>query len=86
MPNIIQFPKQAIENSLLCNMCGKSITEMWDVLQDFELKHECIPYTENSNFDGCNINLKLCNHCMEGLFKWLIEQCKINPISDNGLL
>ena len=86
MSNVIQFQKVVDVNGDRCNHCRKTITEMWDVEQDFNLEHECLPYTDVSKYDGYKFRLKLCNKCMDEFIEHMVDWCEINPLTDNGLL
>jgi hypothetical protein len=58
----------------ICNMCGNNI----ESYNDFEIKYE---YGYESCHDGHHLELDLCGTCLDKLTQYLIDNCKINPVS-----
>lgn len=61
----------------LCNICGKEIAQY----DDFNLSYQ---YGYGSSHDGDNLNIDLCNTCLDKLTTYLVENCKINPVTERG--
>lgn len=59
----------------ICNMCGKDIEHY----NDFEINYE---FGYVSHNDGDYLNLDLCGVCLDKLTQWLVDNCKISPISE----
>ena len=59
----------------VCNMCGKDI----EFYNDFTMGYQ---YGYESTHDGDHINLDLCGNCLDKFTQYLIDNCKINPISE----
>lgn len=58
----------------VCNLCGKEL-EFFDLQNDFTI-HRKVQY--GSIYDGYTVNLKLCCDCFDDL----VQQCKVNPMSE----
>lgn len=60
----------------ICNKCGKKM-DPWDCMSGF---HAQMDLGYGSQFDGCSIQLDLCNNCLDEF----VKSCAINPITDWG--
>ena len=60
----------------LCNKCGKEIREY----DDFNISYQ---YGYGSLHDGDNLNLDLCNVCLDEITTYLINNCTINPVTES---
>ena len=58
----------------ICNMCGKDIEHY----NDFNVNYQ---YGYESHHDGDYLNLDLCGTCLDKVTQYLIDVCKINPVS-----
>ena len=71
--------KRIRANSLKkCSLCGKKF-DMWDEEENFCFRHR---FGYGSNYDSCQLDLKLCCKCFDRLMDELVPQCKINPLPD----
>jgi len=59
----------------ICNKCGKEIENYNDFGLNYEFGYE-------SCNDGKHINLDLCGKCLDELTQWLVQNCMINPVSE----
>ena len=64
-----------------CNMCGNEIEKIDLDCNPFSLRHR-LGY--GSKYDEDLIELDLCSNCQDKLITYLIENCKINPITEGG--
>lgn len=61
----------------ICNKCGKEM-DPWDCISGFHVEMEL---GFGSKYDGCLVELDLCNNCLDVF----IGECAINPIIDLGV-
>lgn len=68
-----------VQKTVICNMCGKKF-DMWDKSNGFSTSDQ---FGYGSKRDGDNIELDLCCDCMDKVVDYVVENCKINPITEN---
>jgi len=61
----------------ICNKCGKVLSSY----DDFKLNYR---FGYGSKNDNDEIDLDLCNECLDKLIGWLRQQCKHDIIVQNG--
>lgn len=57
-------------------MCGK------EILNDHTNFHIEYRYGYDSNYDCSNLDLDLCDKCLNDFTGYLIDNCNINPVLD----
>ena len=67
------------KTTVLCNMCGKEMTFVDIKCQGFTMKHH---YGYGSAHDEDKLELDLCCECLDKLTTYLINTCKINPVTE----
>lgn len=63
----------------VCNMCGKKIDRRELLSNPFEIHNE---FGHGSKYDTDTLDLRLCSNCQDELITYLIEKCKLNPITE----
>lgn len=59
----------------LCNMCGKEI----ESYNEFNINYQ---FGYESLHDGENLNLDLCGECLDKITQYLLDNCKISPLTE----